>query len=153
MRKAAIGVFFAVAACAPPQDLVPVVSGAGPAEGAAQAYFKAYPGHFFEAAAAVCTQPGQELVRPDAHEVRCESFPTPEVAAALILQFDGTVEALPQFVIAFRGANDSAGYLVTADSYIRVPQKSGTAQQLRFPDDEMTENFKTLLEQAGGRPL
>ncbi len=92
-------------------------------------------------------------MQPNANEVRCESLPDPESAAALILQFDGTVEALPKLVIAFLGRNTTQGYLVTADNYIRVPQRAGGAQQVRFIDGSVSTGLADLLSAAGGRPL
>ncbi len=123
------------------------------ASGAQQAYFMGYPNSLFAAAAAVCDGPGQTVVRPNINEVRCESLPDVESAAAIILEFNGTVETLPKFVISFVGLETSEGYLVTADNYIRVPQRSGGAQQVRFPDTSVTGELALLLRSAGGRPL
>jgi hypothetical protein len=123
------------------------------AEGAQQAYFPAYPSNLFVAAAAICDGPAQTVVQPSRNEVRCESFPDTESAAALILQFNGSVQALPKFIIAFTGRDTSLGYLVTADNYIRVPQRSGGAQQVRFPDLSVSNELSALLRAAGGQPL
>ena len=133
-------------------------SGIGPAEGAApagsqQAYFPTYPERLFFAAAAVCDGPGQTVVKPSRNEVRCESLPDPESAAAIILQFNGSVENLPKFIISFAGRDTAQGYLVTADNYIRVPQRDGGTQQVRFEDEQVAEDLDNLLRSAGGRPL
>lgn len=134
------------------------VSGTAPLAGAApngaqQAYFTGFPERLFVAAGAVCNDPGQSVVRPSRNEVRCESLPDPESAAAIILQYNGTVEDLPKFVISFAGLQTTEGYLVTADNYIRVPQRDGGAQLIRFPDPQVTRDMTRLLEAAGGRPL
>ena len=153
MRWAVLGIAFVVAGCAElPTSTAPSAAGAAP-EGAQQAYFKGYPEGLFFAAAAVCGGPGQSLVQQSTNEVRCESLPDPESAAAIILQFNGTVEELPKFVISFSGLNTSEGYLVTADNYIRVPQRSGGAQQVRYPDPTVEAQMSALLRAAGGRPL
>ena len=122
-------------------------------DGSPQAYFEGRPANLFFAASAVCDGPGQNVVRPNENEVRCESLPDPESAAALILQFNGTVEDLPKYVIAFSGQQDAVGYLVTADSYIRVPQRDGGSQQVRFPDERIEAELSRILQDAGGRPL
>ncbi|MCW1952233.1 MAG: hypothetical protein KIH44_012815 [Octadecabacter sp.] len=153
MRWAVFGVAVAVAGCAELPDSTTLLAAESAPEGAQQAYFTDYPDKLFFAAAAVCDGPGQSLVQPNANEVRCESLPDPESAAAIILQFDGTVEALPKFVVSFLGQNTSQGYLVTADNYIRVPQRSGGAQQIRFPDLSVKTEMAALLSAAGGRPL
>jgi len=153
MRKLIVCLILATSACTtqPTRTAVtPVVN--GPSFGAS-AYFASYPDHLFEAAEAVCTGPGQDIVRKGENQLSCESLPTPETAAGLILQFDGTVEELPKHVITFSGQQDSTGYLVTTDSYIRIPQRSGDPQRLRFPDPALQENFEELLLRAGGRPL
>lgn len=120
---------------------------------APQAYFTGYPQQLFDAAAAACSRPGQSVATPNRNVLRCESLPDPQSAAALILQFNGTVEKLPTYVIAFQGVDTAQGYLVTADNYIRVPQKSGGAQQIRFPDPVISREMESILQAAGGRPL
>jgi len=153
MRWAGIGITAVLAGCAEiPVSTAPTAAGAAQ-DGAQQAYFTDYPDKLFFAAAAVCNGPGQSVVQPNANEVRCESLPDPESAAAIILQFNGTVEALPKFVISFLGQDTSQGYLVTADNYIRVPQRSGGAQQVRFPSLSVESEMSALLSAAGGRPL
>ena len=153
MRWSIFGLALAAAACTemPVTGGAPVVGNVP--QGAQQAYFTDYPESLFFAAAAVCDGPGQSVVQPSVNEVRCESLPDPESAAAIILQFDGTVAALPKFVIAFEGQNTPQGYLVTADNYIRVPQRSGGAQQVRFPDPVVSREMSELLQAAGGRPV
>ena len=121
--------------------------------GAQQAFFQGYPERLFFAAGEVCDGPGQSVVRPTADEVRCESLPDPESAAAIILQFDGTIEDLPQLVVSFIGRETTQGYLVTADNYIRVPQRDGGIRQVRFPSAQVDRDLAELLTAAGGRPL
>ena len=153
MRWSVIGIALIVAGCTEmPVSTAPTALQAPP-EGTQQAYFTDYPERLFAAAGAVCNGPGQSVVQPNANEVRCESLPDPESAAAIILQFNGTVEELPKFVISFSGQTTSQGYLVTADNYIRVPQRSGGAQQVRFPDLSVEKEMSALLSAAGGRPL
>ncbi|MCF2872827.1 hypothetical protein L0664_17300 [Octadecabacter sp. G9-8] len=128
--------------------------GIGEVQGsAAQAYFTGYPARLFFVAEELCNGPGQSVVKPSRNQVRCESLPDPESAAAIILQYGGTVEALPKLVIAFSGRNTADGYLMTVDNYIRVPQRDGGAQQVRFVDQQVTDSLAELLATAGGRPL
>ncbi|AGI67856.1 hypothetical protein OAN307_c22320 [Octadecabacter antarcticus 307] len=153
MRWVSLGFALALAGCTETtiSNVAPTAGDA--ANGAQQAYFPAYPSDLFFAAAAICDGPAQTVVQPGPNEVRCESFPNPESAAAIILQFNGTVQALPKFVISFLGRETSLGYLVTADNYIRVPQRSGGAQQVRFPDPLVSGELSDLLSAAGGQPL
>lgn len=127
-------------------------AGAAP-NGATQAFFPEYPSNLYAAAAIACDGPGQSPVRPNRNELRCESLPDPQTAAGIILEFDGTVEALPTFVISFTGRDVTDGYLVTADNYIRVPLRAGGTQQIRFPDPTIQREMALILEAAGGRAL
>ncbi len=153
MRYISIALLAVVAACTEAPTSGGQLTQPTQQAGAAQALFSSRPADLYAAAGEVCDAPGQNVVRPNANEVRCESLPDPESAAALILQFDGDVEDLPKFVIAFTGAPTSAGFVVTADSYIRVPLRGGGAQQIRFPDPRIEAELQALLVQAGGQPL
>lgn len=153
MRTAIMAMGIGLTAC----TQIPTSSGAPTAgnapAGAQQAYFPDYPERLFFAAGAVCDGPGQTIVRPNLNEVRCESFPKPEMAAAIILNFSGTVEDLPKLVTTLVGRDTPAGYLVTADNYIRVPQRTGPAQLVRFPMEDMNAEMSEVFRAAGGRPL
>lgn len=153
MRPAVICLIFGLSGCAelPTSGGAPM-AGEAPS-GAQQAYFTGYPEPLFFAAGAVCTEPGQNVVRPSRNEVRCESLLDPESTAAIILQFDGSIEDLPKLVWTFKGRDTAEGYLVTADNYLRVPQRNGEVQQVRFPSAETTQDARQLLQAAGGRPL
>jgi len=144
---------FTLAGCGAPVSLGEAPAPGAAPTGAQQAYFAQFPAGLFGAAAAFCVQPGQSVMRPRPDEVRCESLPDPQTAAAIILEFNGTVEELPTFVIAFLGRDTSSGYLVTADNYIRVPQRSGGTRQIRFEDARVAQDLEKLHEAAGGRPL
>ncbi|MDC0115930.1 hypothetical protein OAH97_00440 [Octadecabacter sp.] len=153
MRIVILSLGLAVAGCAEvsTSSSAPL---AGEVSGSAQqAYFTARPERLFTVAEVLCDGPGQSVVKPNANEVRCESLPDPGSAAALILQFDGTVEDLPRLVIAFAGRDTAEGFLVTIDNYISVPQRDGRTQQVRFADPAVAESLAELLTSAGGRPL
>lgn len=123
------------------------------APGAQTAYFAGYPEGLLAAAVAACTAPGQTARRPTQGTVICETLPSPESAAALILAHDGTIEALPSYIVGFQAVTAEDGYLVTADTYIRVPQLDGTVAQIRLPDEGIEDTMRALLISAGGAPL
>lgn len=138
----------ALAACAQAPALLPF----GP--GAQSALFAEYPDPLLTAAFLACSAPGQSAWRPDADTIICETLPTPEAAAALILAHNGTVEALPSYIIGFQAAAAAAGgYVVTADNYIRVPQEGGGVVQVRLRDPLVEETMRDLLDAAGGEPI
>lgn len=120
--------------------------------GQVRAFFVEYPDALFLAAAAACAGPGQEVLHPSPYEVRCETLPEPEVAAALILQFNGTVMDLPRYVASFAAGTSEIGYIITADNYIRIPQAGGGALLLRLPDPETEGSIREVLTRAGGQP-
>ncbi|MCX7300130.1 MAG: hypothetical protein NTX73_07075 [Rhodobacterales bacterium] len=105
-------------------EYLPMVEEAPPAKqgmlpaGQQMASFTSYPQGLLDAAFAACDNPGQTPRRPVPDTVLCETLPTPDAAAALILRFDGTVDALPIFVMSFEAQPDGTAYIVTADTYI-----------------------------------
>jgi hypothetical protein len=151
----------ALAGCAPaPAPLVvaslpapPVASPHGTLlPGQRQATFVAWPQTLLTAARAACSDPGQTPREPAPGIVLCETLPTPDIAATLILGYGGTVEALPLYIISFTTVAQEAGYLVTADSFVSVPQTDGTLREVRLPDPRVEEDMMQLLVAAGGTP-
>ena len=157
----------ALPACAPAPAPVPAPvlapapgSATAPAAGAdmitpgqAQAFFASEPLRLFDAARAACTGPGQRPVTPAPGVLRCESLPGPGLAASLILSFGGTVAAIPVHVVSFTSRPRDGGHVVTADSYVVVPQPGGSLREVRLPDPRVSAAMADLLAAAGGRPL
>lgn len=145
----------ALPACAPlppPKPFEPP----GPGElwpGQRQARFDSDPAGFFSAAAAACAGPGRRVIRSGSDTVSCEMLPTPEAAAALILRYGGTLEALPTYVISFSTRREGAGYIVTADARTLVPRPDGVVLTLRFADPALDVAMRDLLAAAGGQTL
>ena len=124
------------------------------AAGAPQAYYDSLPEHLFFAHEQVCRNPGEEFLRPSRTEIRCEMLLPPDATGALILRYDGSVEDLPKVAMAFVAqAAAQGGYVVTADNYIRIPQRSGGTRLIRLPDPELRKSMEELLTITGGRLL
>lgn len=121
--------------------------------GQRRALFDAFPAAFFAAARTACAGPGQSPVAPSRGTLRCETLPTPDVAATLILLYGGTVEALPVYVVSFTAEPEGDGYIVTADSFVVVPRANATDVTVRIVDPEVEAAMTDLLAAAGGRPL
>ena len=119
-------------------------------QGVQQAFFAEPPDALLLAAAEACVEPGQFLLRPGPGRVTCESLPMPEIAAALILRYEGTVSELPRYVISFAVDPLPEGYLVTTENFIRVPQRQGPALLVRLQDPLITQAFGNMLTAAGG---
>lgn len=135
----------ALSACAPMPDL------AAPGPGVQSAFFATYPQDLLMAAYQACSGPAQTARRSD-RSMTCETLPTPEAAAGLILAHNGSVADLPTYVIGFRADPVEGGYLVSADSYVRIPQRGGTVAQVRLPDPNVSDLMRSLLLAAGGEP-
>ena len=83
----------------------------------------------------------------------CESLPTPEAAAALILEFDGDVETLPRQVITLRARPAAPGYTVTTEYYYLVPQKNGDIAEVRFAERRVERTIRRAFAMAGGQSI
>lgn len=118
-----------------------------------RALFAARPQAFFDAAEAACRGPGQRAVRPDGDTMACESLPSPEAAASLILTYEGSLQDLPVYVVRFAGTAVPEGYVIAADSFIRVPRENGATVEIRPEDTALARGFAELLGRAGGRVL
>jgi len=148
MRYTALPLVALLWACAPAahQPLAPLTG----TPGKEQAFFAQYPARLLDAAAAACNNPGQTMTRPRPDEVLCETLPTPDAAAALILSYDGMIENLPRFVTGFAAAPTDGGFLVTAQNYIRVPRRALPEVEIRLQDAILRDTMQGLLRAAGG---
>lgn len=154
----ALALLATLPACAPaplavaalPAPAAPVAGGLQP--GQEQAFFAAWPQTLLTAARAACSEPGQSPSEPVPGTIRCETLPTPDIAAALILNYGGTVESLPLYIVSFTTTPQGAGYLVTADSYVVVPQTDGSLREVRLPDPAVAAGMQDLMRAAGGTP-
>ncbi len=150
MRLHLIAICLALGACdtvAPPEP--PPRADAD--VGIERAFFAEYPDALFASLAAVCDGPGQSVVRPGANQLQCESLPDPQGAAALILNYDGTITDLPRFVVGLQADPVADGFDVSTSYYIRVPQLSGSAVEVRLRDPELVRSMRRTLQAAGGR--
>jgi hypothetical protein len=93
------------------------------------------------------------LVRPDAMTLRCESLPPVEATAALILEYDGTVDDLPRLVTSVSAVARGDSHLVSTDTYIRVPLRTGGIRVIRLEDAALDRAIREVLIRTGGRPL
>jgi len=117
-----------------------------------KARFTEYPDALIEAFESACEGPAQSFRRPGPDVVECREFLPPQTTAAIILNFDGTPEDLPELVIRFRTQIDAPGYLVENDVFLNVPQKSGRPLQVRKPDHKLSRTLDSLYVRAGGVP-
>lgn len=78
----------------------------------------------------------------------------PEPTAGAILRYGGTVEDLPERVIRLRiGSilrNGQTVYLLSAASFLEVPQQGGGVLRVVYPDPRMDREVLTMLQRLGG---
>ena len=122
-------------------------------ETARGALYEDFPETLFIAAQTVCSGPRDRAIRVSDASFLCESLPPPQAAAALILEFDGTVESIPVFITRFDAIERAGQYLVLTDNYVRIAQRSGEVIQVRVPDPELERQIDAVFRATGGEPL
>ena len=147
MHRIFVIIMLAVAGC------TPINGGADPADGRTAARFSERPDDLFAALEATCSDPSDTFVRESADRVQCRSFLPPEPTAALILNYDGTLDDLPKLVVQFSGQRDVDGYVLENSYYVSVPQKRGPALQVRQGDWLVERRMRALMRAAGGSPV
>lgn len=121
------------------------------APGRQSALFTEFPEPLFDAVGQGCQGDADTLSRPSATELICESLPSPQAAAALILQFNGDIEQLPTFVTTLSAQERSEGFIVTTEYFYRVPQRTGEVAVVRFSQPRIEETVRRIFASAGGR--
>lgn len=117
-----------------------------------RARFTEYPERLISAFESACTGPAQSFRRPEPDLVECREYLPPESTAAIILNYDGTPEDLPELVIQFRTRADKTDYVVQNDVFLNVPQKQGKPLQVRQHDRALGRTLDALYTRAGGVP-
>jgi len=143
------GIFaISLSACAP----TPYVVAEGE-EGRQAGFFSEFPDRLFEIAEQVCDDPNETLTKRSRSDIECESLPTPEAAAALILRFDGDIQRLPTLVNTLEAERFGEGYMVLAQYFFRVPQLGGDTIVVRLPQRQADDALRRIFVRAGGVPV
>ncbi|MEL6915054.1 MAG: hypothetical protein AAFP13_11180 [Pseudomonadota bacterium] len=125
----------------------------GDGPGRQSALFQSFPAPLFEAIASGCQGQLDRLTLVSRNELLCETLPTPEAAAALILQFDGDVEDLPVLVTTLEATESAAGFTVVTEYFYRVPQIGGQVAEVRFAEPRVQRTIRRAFAAAGGTPI
>ncbi|MEC7256646.1 MAG: hypothetical protein VXW58_02405 [Pseudomonadota bacterium] len=116
------------------------------------ARFDAYPALLFSAMESVCQEPADTFRRYGRDDVECRSFLPPGPTASIIVQYDGTVDDLPQLVMRVRSHRDDPGYVVDFDTYLHVPRRAQAPVRVVHRSPQITSRINRLMQSAGGRP-
>ena len=115
-----------------------------------RAVFAAEPQPLDAAFRSSCDSPGDELRQVSRAVVQCRIPPPPDVAAFLVLQYDGALAA-PTLVVQKETARDAADAFVVELSYFaEVVQKSGNARRIYFKQRSLDSLMDDLLAATGG---
>ena len=96
-----------------------------------------------------CDSPGDVLKQVNPRTVQCRIPPPPDVAAFLVLQYDGALEA-PTLVVQKETARNDAGFEVKLSYFAEVVQKSGNPRRIYFKQRALDGLMDQLLTATGG---
>ena len=114
-----------------------------------RAFFAEDPELLHQGFADGCSRPGDELTQVTAQITRCSIPPTPDIAAALLVRYDGALEA-PKILIEKRTTKVASGYEVELTYFAEVPQKSGPPRRIYVASRRIQRQVERLLSAAGG---
>lgn len=98
---------------------------------------------------AACNDPGDRYVRPRRGVRQCRTLPSPDLAAFLLVQYDGALE-VPTLVIQTEERTAGGPVEVGFSYFAEVPQKSGDTRRIYFKDRELDGFIDQLLVASGG---
>ena len=146
----ALGLITLLAGCEAP---VPRTPGKAPDPQVTTAYFTENPANLIAAARKACKRPGEEFVQPRAGVVQCRVLLNPPTTAAVILNYDGDINALPQLVISLTTSKAGKGHLVTGCAFLKVPRKDGRISRIVQNDRAVDAKLRQMLRAVGGKPV
>ncbi len=98
-----------------------------------------------------CDSPGDELRVVSSRVVQCRIPPPPDVAAFLVLQYDGALAAPTLVVQKETGRGSDSGFVVELSYFAEVIQKSGNPRRIYFKQRTLDSLMDELLTATGGR--
>ncbi|MEX0371419.1 MAG: hypothetical protein AB3N09_12370 [Tateyamaria sp.] len=114
-----------------------------------RAMFDAPPEPLDTAFRSSCDSPGDELREVSRSVVQCRILPPPDVAAFLVLQYDGALEA-PTLVVQKETDREEEAYIVELSYFAEVVQKSGNPRRIYIRQQALDRLMDQLLIATGG---
>ncbi|MEO9573811.1 MAG: hypothetical protein ABJ263_13930 [Tateyamaria sp.] len=96
-----------------------------------------------------CDSPGDELRVVSRSVVQCRILPPPDLAAFLLVQYDGALEA-PTLVVQKQTDADADAFVVELSYFAEVVQKSGNPRRIYFKQRSLDQLMDQLLVATGG---
>lgn len=114
-----------------------------------RAIFESSPEPLDSAFRSSCDAPGDVFRQVSRSVVQCRILPPPDVAAFLLLQYDGALEA-PTLVVQKETDMDQDAFVVELSYFAEVVQKSGNARRIYFKQRSLDSLMDRLLQATGG---
>ncbi|MEO9515411.1 MAG: hypothetical protein ABJH45_22820 [Paracoccaceae bacterium] len=150
MRFNILGLALLCAACAPQYTETRLEPGqSAPVN---EARFTEQPERLFQAFEAACDGPKDVYTELRDGSAQCRILPPPDVAAPLLLRFDGALE-IPYIFIKRRTRKDGDSFIVTFDYFASVPLKTGNQQKVYLRSPRIDQNIDQLFQAFGGTPI
>lgn len=140
-------IMVALSACAP--QYVETVLEPGQDLPVRRALFDTAPAPLDAAFRSSCDSPGDELRQISRAVVQCRILPPPDVAAFLLLQYDGALEA-PILVVQKETDQADGNFVVELSYFAEVIQKSGNPRRIYFKQPDLDGLMDRLLAATGG---
>lgn len=97
-----------------------------------------------------CDSPGDVLRQVSRSVVQCRILPPPDLAAFLVLQYDGALQA-PTLVVQKQTDRDADEFVVELSYFAEVVQKSGNPRRIYFKQRDLDALMDQLLQATGGK--
>ncbi len=114
-----------------------------------RAFFEQMPEPLDDAFRANCDSPGDQIMQVSRTVVQCRILPPPDMAAFLVLQYDGALEA-PALVVQKETDAIDDRFLVEMSYFAEVIQKSGNPRRIYFKQRSLDRLMDELLQATGG---
>jgi len=147
MRPIFIVVLVALGACAP--QYVETIATSEQDLPVRRAVFDQEPEPLNLAFRSSCDSPGDEFREISRSVVQCRILPPPDLAAFLVLQYDGALAA-PTLVIQKETGRDADAFVVELSYFAEVVQKSGNTRRIYFKQRSLDSLMDRLLAATGG---
>lgn len=147
MRPIFAVLLVALCGCAP--QYVETIAAPGQDLPVRRAIFEQTPAPLDQAFRSSCDSPGDELRVISRSVVQCRILPPPDLAAFLLVQYDGALEA-PTLVVQKETGSDADSFVVELSYFAEVVQKSGNARRIYFKQRSLDQLMDQLLVATGG---
>jgi hypothetical protein len=117
-----------------------------------EARFSEKPEILHQAFAESCKGPTDQYKVLPGGDARCQMVPSADIAASLLLRYDGAL-AIPYIVVERRTRLEGEAYIVGISYFATVPQKSGSLQPVYMNSPQLNRTFDNLFRAFGGTPI